>query len=74
MRIEIPDDCLSELVKASLPKTIERAKHAHYTNVVLRINGEDVTVEADWIKYMKIAPERGELGPLTINEDAFKDY
>lgn len=35
----------------TMRKAIERAKHAHYTNIEVRINGEYEYVEADWLKH-----------------------
>ena len=34
---------------------IEQAARAHYTNAVVRINGQNEVHEADWIKHLKIS-------------------
>jgi hypothetical protein len=37
----------------SVRALIQRAKHAHTTDIVMRINGEDVRTEADWLKWLE---------------------
>lgn len=45
---------LSELQVQSLRRLSERARGAHYADIVLRINGRDETTgfEADWLKHL----------------------
>lgn len=50
---ELTDEHINSLQVDSVNRLIERTKHAHYTNVVVRINGKDETYEADWIKHMR---------------------
>ena len=38
--------------KEMMEKFFEFLKAAHYTNLYVRINGEDVNLEADWLKYI----------------------
>ena len=40
----------------SMRRVIERSRHAHHTDVELRINGKDERHEADWLKHFKEAP------------------
>lgn len=53
MKLEIPDEALSSLQKLSIERLIERAKHAHTTDIKMRINGQDLVIEADWIKNLR---------------------
>ena len=57
MLIEIEENAINDIVKAALLSTIALAREAHYTDVVIRINGQDVGRQADWIKHMKILPQ-----------------
>ena len=59
MLIEIPDNSINHFVKDTLIKTIDLAKCAHYTDIDMRINGENKSFEADWIKYMKVIKMKG---------------
>lgn len=54
MRLTISDDSINDLVRDTLKETIKLAKHAHFTDVWVRIGGEDRRMEADWIKYLEI--------------------
>lgn len=54
MIIEIPDRSLNELIVETMSRTVDRAKHAHMTDVRLRVNGAYEFEEADWIKHMRI--------------------
>jgi hypothetical protein len=44
-------DAVSHL--PSLPKLIEHAKRAHYTNAIVRKDGKETVYEADWIKHLR---------------------
>jgi hypothetical protein len=48
---------------------IDRAKHAHYCNVYLRINGKDELYEADWIKCLSGPPLAKPATDLTPQRD-----
>lgn len=48
----MPADMIGHIVKLNLYDLIERAKHAHYCDVVMRTGGRDIRIQADWIKYM----------------------
>lgn len=59
MKLTLDDNSINDLVRESMAETIKLAKHAHYTDVRIRINGRDVNRQADWIKYLEIdAPAR----------------
>lgn len=49
----LTDEHINELQVASISKVIERCKHAHFTNLKIRINGGWEEYETDWIKYIK---------------------
>ncbi len=49
---ELDTDKINSLQLASLHHQIERAKHAHYTNLQVRIGGKFEYHEADWIKHL----------------------
>ena len=39
-----------------LMKRIERLKHAHFTDIRARINGDYVWIEGDFIKHLRLEP------------------
>lgn len=49
---------INRFQNASIERLVRLCKHAHYTNVKVRINGEWQEFEADWIKHM--APSSAE--------------
>jgi hypothetical protein len=49
----LPASALNELQIASVNRQIERCKRAHHTDLAVRINGENESHEADWIKHMR---------------------
>jgi hypothetical protein len=49
---ELDTDKINSLQLESLRKQIKRTKHAHFTNLQVRINGEFEYHEADWIKHL----------------------
>jgi hypothetical protein len=49
----IDEKHINDLVKDSMFKTINLARAAHYTNILMRIGGQDKNFEADWIKYLE---------------------
>ena len=53
MKLELPDEEINELQRRSIIKLVERAKHAHMININMRINAQDVVLEADWIKNLR---------------------
>ena len=63
----ITDEKINSLQVASIQRLIDRTKHAHYTDVLLRINGTNERYEADWLKHMtRTAPPQRK--PLTDEE------
>ena len=48
----ITDKNINTLQINSIQKLIDRARHAHHTDICLRINGQDEMYEADWLKHM----------------------
>ncbi|BAW19184.1 hypothetical protein [Ralstonia phage RP31] len=48
----LPRSAINDLMQASVDRLIDRAKRAHFTNVDVRINGQNEIFEADWIKRM----------------------
>lgn len=59
MQIKLDDNKVNDLQVRSIKRLIERAKHAHYTNIYMRINGADELVEADWLKHLELPPGVG---------------
>jgi len=48
---------INPIVEVTLDKLITMAKQSHIADVVLRFNGKDHRVEADWIKYLEKVDE-----------------
>ena len=63
----LTDKNINSLQVNSIQRLIDRLKHAHHTDVCVRINGQDEWFQADWLKHMVIAtpPQRK---PLTDEE------
>ena len=53
----IDDKSINHLQIKTIQRLIERANHAHMTDIKLRINGQDEWYEGDWIKHMVEAPQ-----------------
>ena len=53
---ELDTNNINDIQLATMRRTIDRAKHAHFTNVELRINGENETEQADWLKHFIEVP------------------
>ena len=53
---ELDTDNINNIQLETMRRTIERAKHAHFTNVELRINGKDEHEQADWLKHFTEVP------------------
>lgn len=51
---------ISEVAQQTLLRTINLAMQAHYTDVEIRVDGGNVSLQADWIKYLR------EFGPEDI--------
>jgi len=63
----ITDEKINSLQVGSIQRLIDRARHAHMTDIKLRINGQDEWYEADWLKHLTrtTPPQRK---PLTAME------
>ena len=48
----ITDEKINSIQVNSIQRLIDRAKHAHMTDIKLRINGQDEWYEADWLKHL----------------------
>ncbi len=65
----ITDEMINSLQIDSIQRLIDRARHAHMTDIKLRINGQDEWYEADWLKHLKrAAPPQREWQELTDEE------
>jgi hypothetical protein len=49
---------INDLQQASIEQLVRMAKHAHFVNVRVRIDGEWRELEADWIKYLEPQSEQ----------------
>lgn len=54
MTVVLDRSHINDLQWESLKKVIVLTKQAHYTNVLIRINGRDEVFEADWIKHLVV--------------------
>lgn len=80
----ITDEKINSIQVDSIQRLIDRANHAHMTDIKLRINGQDEWYEADWLKHMTRAapPQRQWVGLTdecvralwvdTANPDAYR--
>jgi sugar phosphate isomerase/epimerase len=59
MKLELDDSSLNEMQVRSIRRLVERAKHAHHTDIRMRINGADEVIEADWLKHLRLPPGEG---------------
>jgi hypothetical protein len=66
----ITDENINHLQVESIQKLIDRARHAHMTDIKLRINGQDEWYQADWLKHMTRTspPQRQPLTDEQIDE------
>jgi len=65
----LTDKNINSLQVDSIQRLIDRLKHAHHTDLCVRINGQDEWFQADWLKHMVRAspPQRTWVG-LTKKE------
>jgi predicted house-cleaning noncanonical NTP pyrophosphatase (MazG superfamily) len=68
----LTDKNINSLQVDSIQRLIDRLKHAHHTDLCVRINGQDEWFQADWLKHMVRAspPQRTWVG-LTDDEEIF---
>ena len=48
----LTDKNINSLQVDDIQRLIDRLKHAHHTDLCVRINGQDEWFEADWLKHM----------------------
>jgi len=48
----LTDENINSIQVASVQRLIDRLKHAHHTDLCVRINGQDEWFQADWLKHM----------------------
>ena len=73
----ITDDNINHLQVNTIRKTVEYLKHAHYTNLHIRINGQNKVLEADWIKHMQLVappPPAEPSVPVSVIEALIQEY
>jgi hypothetical protein len=70
----ITDEKINSLQVDSIQRLIDRAKHAHMTDIKLRINGQDEWYEADWLKHLTrtTTPRREWVGLTDEERDHFE--
>lgn len=51
----LTDRHINDLQVDSVQRLIDRARHAHFTDLIIRINGKDERYQADWLKHLKRA-------------------
>jgi hypothetical protein len=65
----ITDENINSLEVTSIQRLIDRLKHAHHTDLRVRINGQYEWFEADWIKHLqRTHPPRREWRSLSEEE------
>ena len=67
----LTDKKINSLQVDDIQRLISRLKHAHHTDLCVRINGKDEWFEADWLKHMVRAspPQRK---PLTYCQECMR--
>ena len=62
----LTDKNINSLQVDSIQRLIDRLKHAHHTDIRVRINGHDEWFEADWLKHMvRVTPSQPEQNPMS---------
>ena len=51
------DQRINDLQADSIDRVIERCRHAHFTDLRIRTNGNDEWVQADWLKHLRRVTE-----------------
>lgn len=44
---------INQMQLDSMRNAIAKARHAHHTDLVMRVNGQDVHWQADWLKHLR---------------------
>jgi hypothetical protein len=67
----LTDKNINSLQVDSIQRLIDRLKHAHHTDLCVRINGQDEWFQADWLKHMvKVTPPQRTWVGLTLDQIA----
>jgi hypothetical protein len=45
----LPVDSVSDIQRERITEFVRRAKGAHFINILMRIDGQDENIEADWL-------------------------
>jgi len=65
----LTDKNINSLQVDSIQRLIDRLKHAHHTDLCVRINGQDEWFQADWLKHMvRVTPPQRTWVGLTGEE------
>ena len=65
----LTDKNINSIQVDSIKRLIDRFKHAHHTDIRVRINGQDEWFEADWLKHMvRVSPPQRTWVGLTTEE------
>jgi hypothetical protein len=65
----LTDKNINALQVDSIQRLIDRLKHAHHTDLRVRINGQDEWFQADWLKHMiRVTPPQRTWVGLTNDE------
>ena len=61
----LTDKNINSLQVDSIQRLIDHLKHAHHTDLCVRINGQDEWFQADWLKHMvRVTPPQPEQEPV----------
>jgi len=71
----LTDKNINSLQVDSIQRLIDRLKHAHHTDLCVRINGQDEWFQADWLKHMVrvTPPQRTEQEPEAWMYQEYRD-
>jgi hypothetical protein len=62
----LTDKNINSIQVDSIQRLIDRLKHAHHTDIRVRINGHDEWFESDWLKHMvRVTPPQPEQNPMS---------
>ena len=68
----IADEKINSLQLNSIQRLVDRARHAHMTDIKLRISGQDEFHQADWLKHLtRTTPQQRTWVGLTRDEQSF---
>ena len=71
----ITDEKINSLQVDSIQRLVDRARHAHMTDIKLRINGQDEWHQADWLKHLTRTtppqPEQKPVAKVDANDEGY---